>query len=454
MAKILYISFGYFPFWSGGMVSNQIGLMKEMTLLGYDVTYFTAGRYDLRRRLYLKRRSLDGLKTIEMVNSPNVYDPYCYRTDPLCHCSRGEIERVVDDIVSTVRPDLVHISDLRMHCASVIDLVRTYNIPVVKTIHNAWDFCPKGDLMYNDEVTCEDYDAGRKCLTCLAHYGDTRIPIIHRIKGSIAYEHFYGLTSKFGFLKKWSGMGRSSSHVSPLGYPRASYVYRREFFGRMLNMCNIIHTTSGNFARRLKSFDIDPNIIRVLPLSSRTLQGIKPKDDFTPGKSVVFGYRGNLHKRKGICVLLDAFARLDQSRCKLLIYGDGDASIFKKYIKGNHNVEFRGAYNPGEINRVLKEIDVGIVPSIWEEVFGIVGLEYLNARIPVIASSIGGVGEWLRNGESGFLFQPGDDKALSDIMTELLDNPLEIVNLQRKMTPWKAMNEYAQEIGKLYHELI
>jgi glycosyltransferase involved in cell wall biosynthesis len=102
---------------------------------------------------------------------------------------------------------------------------------------------------------------------------------------------------------------------------------------------------------------------------------------------------------------------------------------------------------------VLEEIDVGVVPSIWEEVFGIVGLEYLNARIPVIASNIGGVGEWLRHGESGFLFQPGDDKALSGIMTELLDNPSEIVKLQRKMTPWKTMNEYAQEIDKLYHEL-
>lgn len=453
MKKILYISFGYFPFWSGGMVSNQIGLMKELARLGRDVTYFTAGRYDLRRRLYLKRRNIEGLKTVEMVNSPNTYDPYCYRTDPLRHCSQGAIETALENAVSAVRPDIVHISDLRMHCASVIDLLRKRNVPVVKTIHNAWDFCPKGDLMFNDEEACEDFDAGRRCLICLARYRDAGIPVMHRIKGAIPYEHLYRIISKFGFVKERLAAGGPGDQALPVAYPPESYVYRREFFRMMLNRCNIIHTTSGNLARLVRKFGVDPAVIRVIPLSARTIQSIKPKELFTPGRPVVFGYRGNLHKRKGIHVLLKAFNRLDQSRCRLLIYGDGDTTQLKQYMRGSRNIEFRGRYRVEAIGQVLKEIDVGVVPSIWEEVFGIVGLEYINARIPVIASKIGGVSEWLKDRENGFLFEPGDDEALAAIMARLLDDPSEITALQRKMKPWKTMAEYAREIDGLYRTL-
>ncbi len=58
---------------------------------------------------------------------------------------------------------------------------------------------------------------------------------------------------------------------------------------------------------------------------------------------------------------------------------------------------------------------VVVVPSIWEEPFGIVALEAMACARPVIATRVGGV--------TGFLVPPGDSGALADRLAALLDDP-------------------------------
>ncbi len=453
MAKLLYISFGYEPFWSGGMVKNQLGLMKNLMSIGHKVTYFTACRYDFKKSVYLSGKKVNGIETIEMVNSPNLYDPYCYRTNPKSHCTDSRIERLTRDVVEMVNPDLVHISALTMHCASVIEVLKKYSLPIVKTIHNFWDVCPKGDLMFNDESSCTDFDGGRKCLVCLSKYEKRHIPTIHRIKGSIFYEYYFPLIRKIGWLKTYIPKSREKKTISSTEYSAAQYAGRRKCFVDMLNRCDIIHTTSKNIAEKMVKYGIRPQIIRTVPLSAEGLAEIKPKSDFVPRYPIIFGYRGKLHVRKGIQILLSAFSRLDQKKCKLVIYGDGDLSLLHSYNRKEVNVDYRGTYRKNQINRVLKEIDVGVVPSIWEEIFGIVGLEYINARIPVIGSNIGGISEWLKNGENGFLFDPSNSNELFKIMSNFVSDPSLITQLQKKIRPWRNAATYAREISELYRSI-
>lgn len=51
-------------------------------------------------------------------------------------------------------------------------------------------------------------------------------------------------------------------------------------------------------------------------------------------------------------------------------------------------IELRGPYAPNEVDKVLDGVDVGLVPSIWEEAYGYVGMEFLAKGIPVIANAI------------------------------------------------------------------
>ncbi|HEY3968502.1 MAG TPA: glycosyltransferase family 4 protein [Planctomycetaceae bacterium] len=76
-----------------------------------------------------------------------------------------------------------------------------------------------------------------------------------------------------------------------------------------------------------------------------------------------------------------------------------------------------------EIGAVMGRATVFCFPSIWPETLGIVGLEALACGVPVVASDVGGVREWLINGETGLLVPPKDPRALANAVLEIVESP-------------------------------
>jgi glycosyltransferase involved in cell wall biosynthesis len=71
----------------------------------------------------------------------------------------------------------------------------------------------------------------------------------------------------------------------------------------------------------------------------------------------------------------------------------------------------------------------GVVPSAWQEPFGIVALEAMDAGVPVVASATGGLAEVVDDGETGLLVPPGDAGALADAIGRLVAD----VELRRRL---------------------
>ena len=64
-----------------------------------------------------------------------------------------------------------------------------------------------------------------------------------------------------------------------------------------------------------------------------------------------------------------------------------------------------------------------VVPSVWPEPFGIVGIEAMAYGKPVIAFDVGGISEWLEDGKTGFIIKLRDEAALAEKLNLLLQNP-------------------------------
>jgi glycosyltransferase involved in cell wall biosynthesis len=335
-----------------------------------------------------------------------------------------------------------------------LEILKEFDVPIIKTMHNFWDFCPKEDLLYRDVVPCSDFGNGEKCLECLSSYCEEHVPINVRIKGTINSPVMISTLNYLGRVRNTLFASRSKKGCMPITYTPQAYRKRREYFVNMLKLCNMIHTTSQYCSEKLIGLGIESSRIRVVPLSVRILSRIKPKPLFVIRYPIVFGYRGAIDKKKGLYILLRAFAQVDQNKSKLIIYGDGDKNIVNDYRGDTLNMEYKGYYAMNQIQESLKSIDVGIMPSIWEEPFGIVGLEYLTARIPVIGSNIGGITEWLRDGENGFLFTPGNVDELSRVMRKFVDSPELVGVLQSRIKPWKTMRVHALEMSDLYNNLL
>lgn len=81
-----------------------------------------------------------------------------------------------------------------------------------------------------------------------------------------------------------------------------------------------------------------------------------------------------------------------------------------------------GWMKPSEVASVYQRADVCVVPSVWDEPFGIVAVEAMAAGRPVIASCVGGLQEIVVHGETGFLYDRHDPAALRNYLERLLDD--------------------------------
>lgn len=138
-------------------------------------------------------------------------------------------------------------------------------------------------------------------------------------------------------------------------------------------------------------------------------------------------FASRLTREKGMDVLLDAFARV-RPGIALDIAGAGIAAghVARRITAhpAKDRIRLLGHVNRPALLDILASASLVVVPSVWPEPYGIVGIEALALGRPVVASDAGGMGEWSRE-ELGVLTAPaGDAEALAAAITRAVDEPV------------------------------
>jgi glycosyltransferase involved in cell wall biosynthesis len=79
-----------------------------------------------------------------------------------------------------------------------------------------------------------------------------------------------------------------------------------------------------------------------------------------------------------------------------------------------------GIVPPSEIDAYYAASDIFVLPSMFQETFGLVLLEAFSAGLPVIAFRSGGIPELVEDGRNGIVVAQGDEEALCRSMRELM----------------------------------
>lgn len=163
-----------------------------------------------------------------------------------------------------------------------------------------------------------------------------------------------------------------------------------------------------------------------------------------------------LEPKKGLRFLLEAAARLEQEAgkpvCQVLIVGEGPAERNLRALSKRLGIASRVAFTGmrRDIPQLLSVMDVFVLPSLYEG-FGIAILEAMAAGKPVVASSVGGIPEFVVTGESGLLVQPGDSVALAAAIGKLLAQPKHAKAMGRRGQE-HVRNNYSIESVVRQHE--
>lgn len=317
-------------------------------------------------------------------------------------------ERVVE-LVRDVRPDVIHVQQLED--GSLIPLLRR-EAPVVYNVHN-FVGCPSGWSYFR-----------RPGHECTRPHGAGCVPNL-TARGCAHALDVRDLPAKYR---------RAERRVTGLRNADA-VVAHSNFVARHLTVNGVRKPT-------------------VVPLFSTVTPG---PPDGPAGRRVLFS--GRVVAAKGVGTLLRAAAEVG---AQVDVCGDGwwapKARQLAQRLGVESLVRFRGWVSREELSMAYREAAVATVPSHWPEPFGLVGLEAMVNRRPVVASATGGIPEWLEDGETGLLVPPGDAHALAKALATLLDDPARCKRMGESGAARAArlfsQERYLEAIGRAYTDAI
>ena len=134
-------------------------------------------------------------------------------------------------------------------------------------------------------------------------------------------------------------------------------------------------------------------------------------------------YAGQLVRGKGVDVLLRSLAQV-RGNFEALILGEGShrakCEKLARKLGLENRVTFKGFIPQTEMRALYQDATAVLVSSVWPEPMGLVGLEAMRYALPVVAFDAGGIGEWLSDGENGFLVPWMDTELYAARIDELL----------------------------------
>lgn len=316
-----------------------------------------------------------------------------------------EVKRIIKE--KSIR--IVHVHNtLNLISPSVYYAAFRCKVPVVQTIHNFRILCP-GATFYRDGHICED---------CVK-YG---------LKCAVKHSCYRG------------------SKLQTLLYVVSSNIYRLLGTYRKINY---ICLTQFNKEKLIQFRQIASDRVFIKP----NFIDISDKINQYGHKINQFVYAGRLDKLKGIDILLEAWKQMGEDAPSLLICGTGPMEEWcNNYIKENSlkKVEMKGFIANDEVKKLIARSMALILPTQWYEGFPMSIIEAFSVGTPVIGSNIGNVGNLIKDGITGYIFQHNSSEELVKSVKKCMHHFIEIPD--KEIAAYTAKVNYS-ELIKIYNKI-
>ncbi len=324
-----------------------------------------------------------------------------------------EARRKMRRLLRDIPVDVCHMHNIYHHISpSILGVLREKEVPAVLTLHDLKIACPEYHMLSTDGV-CERCKGGK-----------TINVLLHRcIKNSYPLSGIIFLESLVHKLMK-----SYQNNVSQFIVPSRFYLKKLVEWGWDETQFTYI-----------------PNFID----SQLFTPHFKAGDEFV--------YFGRLSKEKGVSTLIRAAAK---TNIKLRIIGGGPDELLLKQLASdlNANVEFTGYLTGDALHEAIRSSRAVVLPSEWYENAPLSILESYALGKPIIAASIGGIPELIREAETGIIFESGSVDGLADALSDFqARSSSSLVEMGRTGREWVendfSKKRYRESSLSLYRKL-
>jgi len=437
-----------------GVASYCRDLLGELQGRGIEVVHLYSAERSWVGGPGLRCWTEEGIRFAAVLNSPA---PPALSVDrPLRDCGDVCMECLFTRFLSEVRPDVVHVHSLMGFTASLLSAAQQLRVPVVVTLHDFWALCAQVLLTRPDGTPCEGPNGGVNCARFCAGRDRLRRRLYRRLLALLPPGSVRSWVERAGSAYlRWSHRSPWTPPVTSEGGVRAdrarAYGARAARLLASLEEAHRILAISSFVAEVYRRHGLPSDRIEVLPLGLRLADQVRWRlRQASP--PVRFGYLGRVVPHKGAHLLAQAAAGIPPDRARFLFFGPAayEARAYLQRLAGSRPLEFCGPYRREDLPRILQEVDVAVVPTLFQETVGLTALEPQAAGIPVIASAIGAIPEWVQDGENGFLFAPGDAAALRERLLRITEDPFLVARLSAKTRPPESIRAHADRLLAIY----
>lgn len=291
---------------------------------------------------------------------------------------RGALEHV-----QAWRPEVAYSHNMRR---LDVDAALLADWPVVKMMHGYFGTCVSGQKMF---LLPSAQACTRRCgPACLALYGPRRCGRLRPLEVVRNY--------------RWAER-------------------QRDLFGRY----RAIVVASHHMRDEYLAHGVEPGRVHAIPLFAAA--GSPASSN---GSAIDVLFLGRITTLKGTRPLaraLNVAGAALRRRLSVVIAGEGPAKAALQSALANGpwlSAEFPGWVGDSARADLLARSRIVVIPSVWPEPFGLVGLEAAAAGVPAVAFDVGGIRDWLTDGVNGKLVTPpGDGVALGTAIADVLRDP-------------------------------
>jgi len=271
-----------------------------------------------------------------------------------CDEKMGELFK---EFLAIEQPDLIHFHCVQRLTGSVVEAAQKANVPYIVTIHDAWWI---SDYQFLVDADGRVYPEGHP-----DPYEPRTLP--NNVSMGDSIERLY-------YLK---GLLKGAREVLTVSDAFAAIYRKNEIHDILLNKNGI----------------------------SESLEWKKKETSYTD--KVVCAHIGGMAEHKGYFLLKTAVEKAQPKNIEMLVVDHSkDEGYIQKTHWGSVPVTFVGGVNQARVTSLYRQMDVLFAPSTWPESFGLVTREAAACGCWVVASSMGGIGEDVVEGESGFVVDP------------------------------------------------
>lgn len=460
--RVLHIGWGFKPWRGGGLIEYTEDLMDAQADNGWEVYYFFSCRHYPFKKTSLKVWKNKKVTMLEVLNSPIYHLGGMGTVHPQLDLSEPHTENIFKDVLRRVKPDIIHIQELAGLPSSVIDIAKDeFNIPLVMTLHDFFLLCPTLNLFNYKNQNCFKDQVGEDCVICCGNAYESlqKYQIYTLIYKVLEIVHLHETANKLLNRLRMRSTSLSNEQNQINRVKSQLYQKRRNINIKRLEKIDLLIAQSSRVEEIYKKFLSNPNII-TLHSTVKHLELIKPKEIKAKHPIKFATLSGCYSIKKGSRLILETVRRLNDEGLgdlyEMHIWGEFDYQI--KEIVEIPNVHYHGSYEIDQLDEILNQVDVGIIPSMLEEVYGYTGIEFLKKGIPIIGNAKGGITDYTINDLTGWVNSTASSLELVNIIKYILKNPEKIDTLNKKIlndkTLIKSMDTHFKEINGIYNRII